>query len=95
MALPDVIPRILGNLEKVVVGKRRALRSLLTALFAGGHVLIEDVPGIGKTILARSLARSVQAEFRRIQFTPDLLPSDVVGVSVYDPAKSEFSFKPG
>ncbi|MBI4869124.1 MAG: MoxR family ATPase [Candidatus Wallbacteria bacterium] len=95
MPAPDTISRILGNLEKVVVGKRRVLRNLLTAFISGGHVLIEDVPGIGKTILARTLARSVQAEFRRIQFTPDLLPSDVVGVSLYEPARQQFAFKPG
>ncbi len=95
MSAQPLIPRILGNLEKVVIGKRRLLRSLLTALLAGGHVLIEDVPGLGKTVLARALARSVHGHFKRIQFTPDLLPSDVVGVSIYQPEKKQFQFKPG
>ncbi|MBI4870821.1 MAG: MoxR family ATPase [Candidatus Riflebacteria bacterium] len=95
MPATDAIPRLLGNLEKVISGKRRVLRSVLTGFFAGGHLLIEDVPGIGKTILARALARSVSGVFKRIQFTPDLLPTDVMGVSIYEPSTQKFAFKPG
>jgi MoxR-like ATPase len=83
------------NLKKVIVGKDPVLRLAITCLFARGHLLIEDVPGVGKTMLARAVARSIQASFRRIQFTPDLLPSDVTGVSVFHPVRQEFEFHPG
>ncbi|MCC7138178.1 MAG: MoxR family ATPase [Planctomycetes bacterium] len=83
------------NVSKVVLGKADAVRLVLTGLLAGGHVLLEDVPGVGKTVLAKALARSVDCDFRRVQFTPDLLPSDVLGVSVYDPSSGRFEFKPG
>ena len=86
---------IAGNVETVIQGKRDVVELVLSALFAEGHVLIEDVPGVGKTLLAKSIARSIDCAFNRIQFTPDLLPSDVTGVSVWDRQKSEFSFKPG
>jgi len=83
------------NIEKVFYGKPEAIQSLLVALFSNGHVLIEDVPGVGKTLLARALARSLDCTFQRIQFTADMLPSDVIGVSVYDPEERQFIFKPG
>jgi MoxR-like ATPase len=84
-----------ANVERVVLGKREAVRLVLTGLLAGGHVLLEDVPGVGKTVLAKALARSIDCDFRRIQFTPDLLPSDVIGVSVYDARTGAFELKPG
>jgi MoxR-like ATPase len=87
--------RIATNIEKVIQGKRREIELVITCLLAEGHVLIEDVPGVGKTLLAKSLARSVDCTFNRIQFTPDLLPSDVTGVSVWDRERAEFVFKPG
>jgi MoxR-like ATPase len=83
------------NLEKVVVGKRHALELAVVALLCQGHVLIEDVPGVGKTVLARSLAKSLECSFNRIQFTPDMLPSDVTGVSIFNQATREFEFRPG
>ena len=87
--------RIAGNVEKVIQGKRDVVEMLVLALVAEGHVLVEDVPGVGKTQLAKSIARSIDGDFHRIQFTPDLLPSDVTGVSVWDRNSSEFEFKPG
>ena len=86
---------IVGNLEKVIVGKRQSLDLLVAGLLCQGHILIEDVPGVGKTMLARSLARSLDCIFNRIQFTPDMLPSDVTGVSIYNQKKDEFEFRPG
>jgi MoxR-like ATPase len=87
--------RIVQNVEAVISGKRDAVTSALTVLLAEGHLLIEDVPGVGKTMLAKALARSVDATVSRIQFTPDLLPSDVTGVSVFDQASRRFEFKRG
>jgi MoxR-like ATPase len=87
--------RVMKNLETVIVGKRPALELIVVGLLCQGHVLIEDVPGVGKTMLARSLARSLDCTFNRIQFTPDMLPSDVTGVSIYNQQKGEFEFRPG
>ena len=84
-----------ANVGRALVGKAEVIRLALIALLARGHILIEDVPGIGKTTLAHALARSVGGTFRRIQFTSDLLPSDILGVSVYEPTRGEFEFKPG
>ena len=98
MSLDQVNPtieRIIENIEKVMIGKRNVAELSLVALLAGGHVLLEDVPGVGKTMMVRALAKSVNANFRRIQFTPDLLPSDVTGVSIYNPKEMEFQFRPG
>jgi MoxR-like ATPase len=90
-----IIEKILANIEKVMIGKRNVAELSLVALLAEGHVLLEDVPGVGKTMMVRALAKSVNANFRRIQFTPDLLPSDVTGVSIYNPKEMEFQFLPG
>jgi MoxR-like ATPase len=90
-----VAQRAAENVERVIVGKRDAIDLLLVALLCEGHVLIEDVPGIGKTMLAKSLARTLDCSFRRIQFTPDLLPSDVTGVSFFNQREQEFEFRPG
>ncbi|MEO7006218.1 MAG: MoxR family ATPase [Terrimesophilobacter sp.] len=87
--------RIVDTIETVIDGKREVATTALTVLLAEGHLLIEDVPGVGKTMLARALARSVDCTVNRIQFTPDLLPSDITGVSVYNQEKREFEFKPG
>jgi MoxR-like ATPase len=86
---------ITDNIERVIQGKRETIELVTICLLAGGHLLIEDVPGVGKTLLAKSLARSIDCSFQRIQFTPDLLPSDVTGVSVWDRDASNFVFRPG
>src|SRR5881398_1182688 len=86
---------LLDNVTRVLIGKRREVELALIALASEGHILIEDVPGVGKTMLAKSLARSIGCTFRRIQFTPDLLPSDVTGVSIYNQKTEEFEFRPG
>jgi len=93
--MKDQIALLTANVEKVFRGKPDVVKMVLTGLFANGHMLIEDVPGVGKTTLARALARSINCTFKRIQFTPDLLPSDILGVSVYNSTASEFVFKPG
>ncbi len=93
--LGPVIEHVIGNVEKVILGKHREVRMAFTALLCQGHILIEDVPGVGKTVLAKAIARSVGGLFRRIQFTPDLLPSDVTGVSVFNQKTREFEFRPG
>jgi MoxR-like ATPase len=87
--------RLVESVERVVLGKRAAVETVVAALLARGHVLIEDVPGVGKTMLARALARSLRADFRRVQCTPDLLPSDVTGVSLYNPRELAFEFRRG
>jgi MoxR-like ATPase len=91
----SAINKILTNIEKVMIGKRDVAELSLVGLLAEGHVLLEDVPGVGKTMMVRALAKSVNANFRRIQFTPDLLPSDVTGLSIYNPKEMEFQFRPG
>ncbi|MGE0599825.1 MAG: AAA family ATPase [Dehalococcoidia bacterium] len=90
-----VAERIISNVQNVIVGKNREIRLAVTALLCGGHMLIEDVPGVGKTMLARAIAVSTGCTFRRIQFTPDLLPSDVTGVSIYNQKVGDFEFRSG
>lgn len=91
----DSIERLKKNLSQTIVGKDKAIRLVLTALFSGGHVLLEDVPGVGKTLLAKSLARSIDGEFKRVQCTPDLLPTDVTGTNIWNPQSGEFEFLAG
>jgi MoxR-like ATPase len=91
----EKIAILVTNIEKAIVGKRESVKMVLVGLLARGHLLIEDVPGVGKTTLARALAKSLDCQFRRLQFTPDLLPSDLVGVSIFDQAESQFRFHPG
>ena len=90
-----IFGRLMDNIEKVILGKHDVVETLVAALVARGYVLIEDLPGVGKTILARALALSIQGQYRRVQCTPDLLPSDVTGVSIYDPKEMKFKFRPG
>lgn len=91
----DVARRLQSNIEKVVLGKPEIVQSLITALLAGEHVLLEDVPGVGKTLAAKALARSIEGRFNRLQFTPDLLPSDITGSSLFRSDKQEFVFSEG
>jgi MoxR-like ATPase len=87
--------RIVASVERVIVGKHMEVRMALVALLCEGHILIEDVPGVGKTMLAKAISQSIGCSFRRIQFTPDLLPSDVTGLSIYNQKTTEFEFRPG
>jgi MoxR-like ATPase len=87
--------RVIASVERVIVGKHAEVRLVLVALLCEGHILIEDVPGVGKTMLAKALSQSIGCEFRRIQFTPDLLPSDVTGVAIFNQKTAEFEFRPG
>ena len=93
--IQQVGDKVLANVERVIVGKHHEVRLALVALMCRGHLLIEDVPGTGKTVLAKAIARSLGCTFRRIQFTPDLLPSDVTGLSIYNQKTQEFEFRPG
>jgi MoxR-like ATPase len=95
MVSADAIQRLQANIEQALVGKPEVVRLAIVALLARGHLLIEDIPGVGKTTLAQALARSLGLSFQRIQFTSDLLPSDILGVSIFNPRTSEFEFKPG
>ena len=94
-SISEQIERLRRNIDAVFVGKAEVTETVLVGLLAEGHLLIEDLPGVGKTVLAKALARSIDCAFGRIQFTPDLLPSDILGVSVYNAAKGDFTFKPG
>ena len=91
----DLCKKIEENVSRVIVGKERSIELLLVALLADGHVLIEDIPGLGKTLIAKSLARSIGASFKRVQFTPDLLPGDITGFNVYNQHAGDFTFQPG
>ena len=93
--IQSTIKKVVDNVEKVIVGKTSAIELVMVGLICKGHVLIEDVPGTGKTVLAKSLARSIGCTFNRIQFTPDMLPSDVTGVSIFNQKTAEFEFRPG
>ena len=93
--LRNLISRLENNMCRVVLGKREVVRDVIVALLAGEHVLLEDVPGVGKTLVGKALARSVSGKFTRIQFTPDLLPGDIIGTNVYDSTRSEFKFVAG
>ena len=95
VAAQNVARRIVQNVEQVIVGKSPSLELAVIALMSQGHLLIEDAPGVGKTMLARSLAKSINCTFKRIQFTPDMLPSDITGVSVYNQKNGDFEFRPG
>src|SRR5947208_7613886 len=87
--------RLGQNVERVIVGKHQEVQLTLMSLLCQGHVLVEDVPGVGKTMLAKSIARSLGCTFKRVQFTPDLLPTDVTGVSIYNQKTEEFEYRPG
>ena len=94
-SVSELISRIADNIQKVIVGKRSSIEYVVVALISGGHVLIEDVPGVGKTSLVSALSKSISCTFRRIQFTPDVLPTDVTGFSMYNMKENSFEFRPG
>jgi MoxR-like ATPase len=91
----EIIHRILDNVEKVIIGKRKTTELILISLICEGHVLIEDVPGVGKTAMVSAISRSINATFRRVQFTPDVLPSDITGFSAFNQKTDEFEYRPG
>src|SRR5699024_10917432 len=91
----EKVKKVIDNISEVMIGKEEVAFLSLASLLARGHVLLEDVPGVGKTMLVRTLAKSLDCDFKRIQFTPDLLPSDVTGVSIYNPKTLEFEFRGG
>lgn len=93
--MKNSLESLIENIEKVIVGKRNVIEKVVIALISGGHLLIEDVPGIGKTMIAKGLAKSINLDFKRIQFTPDLLPSDIIGITIYNEKTREFEFKKG
>jgi MoxR-like ATPase len=93
--IPVISEKLISNMESVIVGKRRALEQTLTALYCGGHLLIEDAPGLGKTMLARSLSATIDATFSRIQCTPDLMPADITGISIFNGENRTFEFRKG
>ena len=94
-AVQHIAESLVGNVDRVIIGKSREVRLVLIALLCRGHVLVEDVPGVGKTMMAKAISRSLGSSFKRIQFTPDLLPSDVTGVSVFNMKEADFEFRPG
>lgn len=93
--LHDIPQKLIDNISKVIVGKREVIEFVVAGLISNGHVLLEDVPGLGKTMLSNALAKSIAGKFKRIQFTPDLLPSDITGVSIYSQKTGEFEFNEG
>ncbi|MCL5774568.1 MAG: MoxR family ATPase [Firmicutes bacterium] len=93
--IKSLTEKVMQNIEKVIVGKHEEVKLVLVSLLCEGHLLVEDVPGVGKTMLARSIARSLGCSFARIQFTPDLLPSDIAGITMFNQKKGDFEFKPG
>lgn len=90
-----IIQEILSNVEKVIIGKREPILDIMKGIIAGGHILIEDVPGVGKTTLVKALAKSLNLTYSRIQFTPDLLPSDITGISIFNQKEMQFEFRKG
>ncbi len=95
MKMGDRVRQLVANLSQTIVGKEDAIQLVLVALFSGGHALLEDVPGVGKTLLAKSLARCIDGKFQRVQCTPDLLPADITGTNIWHPSSGEFQFMPG
>jgi MoxR-like ATPase len=95
MGEQDLIKSVVENIEKIILGKTKEIYDILKGILAGGHILIEDVPGVGKTMLVKAMAKTLNLSYSRIQFTPDLLPSDITGISIYDLKQGEFQFKKG
>ncbi len=94
-AIKNKLPEVINNVSKVIIGKKEVTEKIMVALLSGGHVLIEDVPGVGKTTLVNAIAKSIGCSFKRIQFTPDLVPSDITGLTIYNMKKGEFEYKQG